>query len=62
MAVQESSMSNHIYSAERFIEILGDAELISCLLMTDNAHCTSHITKISTTFITGQNKTLTSST
>lgn len=35
MAVLESSMSNHIYSFKRFTEILGDAELISCLLMTD---------------------------
>jgi len=62
MAVQLSSMSKQISCVERFSEILGDAKLISCLLITVKAHFTFHITVISTTFITGQNKMLTSST
>jgi hypothetical protein len=41
MAVQElieCDVSNRKYFSERFLEILDDGGLISCLLMTDEAH------------------------
>jgi hypothetical protein len=41
MANQESvdcDMSNRKSCSQRFLEILDDGELISCLLMTDEAH------------------------